>query len=213
MARPPAVSPIRLSRRVAELAPSSTAAAGKAAKALAATGVDVVDFGIGEPDFPTPDFVGAAGVAAIRTGLTKYTDVAGDPALRDTIAEKYRREQGADCWRENVIVTAGAKQAVFNACQVLFDPGEEVAVFSPFWVSFPEMVRLAGAKPVFIRTRLEDAWKPSADLLEAQAGPGVRGVILNSPNNPTGAVVTRKALEGILDWCASRGAVLIFDET
>ena len=213
MAQTPVVSPTRLSRRVAELVPSSTAAAGKAAKALAATGVDVVDFGIGEPDFPTPDFVGAAGIAAIRAGHTKYTDVAGDPLLRDTIAEKYRREQGADVWRENVVVTAGAKQAVYNACQVLFDPGDEVAVFSPYWVSFPEMVRLAGAKPVFIRTRLEEGWRPTADQLEAQAGPGVRGVILNSPNNPTGAVVTRKALEGILEWCAGRDAVLIFDET
>ena len=213
MAQSPAVSPTRLSRRVSELAPSSTAAAGKAAKALAATGVDVVDFGIGEPDFPTPDFVGAAGVAAIRAGHTKYTDVAGDPMLRDTIAEKYRREQGADSWRENVLVTAGAKQAVFNACQVLFDPGDEVAVFSPYWVSFPEMVRLAGAKPVFVRTRLEDGWRPSAELLEAQTGRGIKGVILNSPNNPTGAVVPGKALEGILEWCAARDAVLIFDET
>ena len=146
MAQTPVVSPTRLSRRVAELVPSSTAAAGKAAKALAATGVDVVDFGIGEPDFPTPDFVGAAGIAAIRAGHTKYTDVAGDPLLRDTIAEKYRREQGADAGRDNVVVTAGAKQAVYNACQVLFDPGDEVAVFSPYWVSFPEMVRLAGAR-------------------------------------------------------------------
>jgi aspartate aminotransferase len=204
---------LRLSRRVAELSPSSTTAVGKAAKALAATGVDVVDFGIGEPDFPTPEFVSAAGMDAIRSGHTKYTDVAGDPGLRDAIAEKYRRDQGADCWRENVLVTAGAKQAVFNTCQVLFDPGDEVAVFSPYWVSFPEIVRLAGAKPVFIRTRLEEGWKPTAKQLEAQAGPRVRGVVLNSPNNPTGTVVERRELERILDWCAKRDAVLIFDET
>jgi aspartate aminotransferase len=207
------LSGLRLSRRVAELVPSSTAAVGKAAKALAARGVDVVDFGIGEPDFPTPEFVSTAGIDAIRSGHTKYTDVAGDPALRDLIAEKYRREQGADCWRENVLVTAGAKQAVFNTCQVLFDPGDEVAVFSPYWVSFPEIVRLAGAKPVFVRTRIEEGWKPRAEQLEAQAGPRVRGVVLNSPNNPTGAVVDGRELEKILDWCAKRHAVLIFDET
>lgn len=207
------MSPMRLSRRAVELSPSSTVAAGKAAKALAASGVDVVDFGLGEPDFPTPDFVAAAGIDAIRAGRTKYTDVAGDPALRDAIAEKYRREQGADCWRENVLVTAGAKQAVFNACQVLFDPGDEVAVFSPYWVSFPEMVRLAGAKPVFIRTRFEEGWKPTAAQLEAQAGSRVRGVILNSPNNPTGAVIDSRELERILDWCSVRDAALIFDET
>ncbi len=158
---------LRLSRRTAVLAPSSTAAVARAARALAAQGVDVVDFGLGEPDFATPEFVGRAGVAAIEKGLTKYTDSAGDPALRDAIAEKYRREQGAACARENVLVTAGAKQAVFNVCQALFEEGDEVAVFSPYWVSFPDMVRLAGASPVFVPTTLEAGWKPTARALDA----------------------------------------------
>ncbi|MDQ2970261.1 MAG: pyridoxal phosphate-dependent aminotransferase [Acidobacteriota bacterium] len=207
------MSPLRLSRRVEQLCPSSTAAVGKAAKALAASGVDVVDFGLGEPDFPTPDFVARAGIAAIEKGLTKYTDTAGAPPLRDAIAEKYRREQGAACTGENVLVTAGAKQAVFNACQALFDPGDAVALFSPYWVSFPEMVRLAGARPVFVETRLEERWRPAAEQLERLAEPRLRGVIVNSPNNPTGAVLGRRELERILDWCAARDAVLIFDET
>ncbi len=207
------MSGIRLSRRVEKLCPSSTVAVGKAAKSLAASGVDVVDFGLGEPDFPTPGFVARAGISAIENGRTKYTDTAGAPALREAIAEKYRREQGSGCRAENVLVTAGAKQAVFNTCQALFDPDDEVAVFSPYWVSFPEMVRLAGARPDFVETRLEDGWRPAAALLEKQAGPAVRGVILNSPNNPTGAVVSRDELERILDWCARRGAVVIFDET
>ncbi len=207
------MSGIRLSRRVEELCPSSTVAVGKAAKALAASGVDVVDFGLGEPDFPTPDFVARAGISAIENGRTKYTDTAGAPALREAIAEKYRREQGSGCLAENVLVTAGAKQAVFNACQALFDPDDQVAMFAPYWVSFPEMVRLAGARPVFVETTLEDGWRPTAALLEEHAGPDVRGVVLNSPNNPTGAVVTRQELERILEWCARRGAVLIFDET
>jgi len=172
-----------------------------------------VDFGLGEPDFPTPDFVARAGISAIENGRTKYTDTAGAPALREAIAEKYRREQGSGCLAENVLVTAGAKQAVFNACQALFDPDDQVAVFSPYWVSFPEMVRLAGARPVFVETKLEEGWRPTAALLEKHAGPGVRGVILNSPNNPTGAVVTAQELERILEWCGRRGAVLIFDET
>ncbi len=207
------MSGIRLSRRVEELCPSSTVAVGKAAKCLAASGVDVVDFGLGEPDFPTPDFVARAGISAIERGRTKYTETAGAPALREAIAEKYRREQGSGCLAENVLVTAGAKQAVFNACQALFDPDDRVALFSPYWVSFPEMARLAGARPVFVQTRLEDGWRPTAALLEEQAGSGVRGVILNSPNNPTGAAVSGDELERILDWCARRGAVLIFDET
>lgn len=204
---------LRLARRASALTPSSTAAVGRAAKALAAQGVDVVDFGIGEPDFATPDFVNRAGIAAIQQGLTKYTDNAGDPSLRDAIAEKYRREQGAVCARENVIVTAGAKQAVFNACQALFQEGDTVAIFSPYWVSFPEIVRLSGAAPVLVPTTLDGGWKPMAAALDQAALPTTRGVILNSPNNPTGAVVETVELERILEWCQSRGAFLIFDET
>jgi aspartate aminotransferase len=203
----------RLSRRAASLEPSSTAAVARAAKALAAAGVSVVDFGLGEPDFDTPPFVARAGVEAIEKGRTRYTDTAGTPALREAIAQKYRREQSSEWERENVLVTAGAKQAVFNACQVLFDEGDAVAIFSPYWVSFPEMVRLAGAQPVPVPTRLETQWKPTAEALARHAPSGTRGVILNSPNNPTGAVVEPKELERILEWCAARDATLVFDET
>jgi aspartate aminotransferase len=203
----------RLSPRARALTPSSTAAVGRAAKALAASGVDVVDFGVGEPDFATPGFVSAAGAAAIESGKTKYTDVAGEPALRDAIAAKYRAEQGADFSRENVVVTAGAKQAVFNACQVLFGEGDEVALFSPYWVSFPEMVRLAGAEPFFVPSELASNWHPSVERLARAAGPRTRGVILNSPSNPTGAVATREEVARLLAWCLSQDAWLIFDET
>jgi aspartate aminotransferase len=204
---------VRLSKRAASLTPSSTAAVGRAAKALAAKGVDVVDFGVGEPDFATPEFVGRAGVSAIERGLTKYTDNAGEPGLREAIAEKYRREQGAACSLGNVVVTAGAKQAVFNVCQALFQEGDEVVVFSPYWVSFPEIVRLAGATPVLAPSTLESGWKPTAARLERAASPRTRGVILNSPNNPTGAVVETAELERILAFCRERQAFLLFDET
>ncbi len=204
---------VRLSRRVSSLRPSSTIAVARAARKLASAGIDVVDFGLGEPDFATPDFVGRAGIAAIERGHTKYTDVAGDPVLRDAIAEKYRREQGAACARENVLVTAGAKQAVFNACQALFEEGDDVAVFSPYWVSFPEMVRLAGANLILVPTDLGCGWRPTASELERIATLKTRGVILNSPNNPTGAVVEPHELFRILDWCASHDSLLIFDET
>jgi aspartate aminotransferase len=207
------VKPPRLSRRAAALAPSSTTAVARKAKALAASGVDVVDFGLGEPDFSTPDFVGRAGIAAIEAGRTRYTDVAGEPALRDAIAEKYRREQGIAVSRENVLVTAGAKQAVFNACQVLFEGGDEVALFCPYWVSFPEMIRLSGAVPLLVPTELETHWKPIASDLAERASDRTRGVILNSPNNPTGAVVEPAELESVVLWCEARDACLIFDET
>jgi aspartate aminotransferase len=204
---------LRFSRRVRALTASSTAAVGKAAKAWAATGADVVDFGIGEPDFPTPDFVRRAGIAAIDSGRTKYTDTAGEPALRDAIAEKYRRDFGAAITRPNVVVTAGAKQAVFNVCQALFEEGDEVAIFRPYWVSFPEIVRLSGAEPLYLDTDLSEGWRARAAELERRAGPATRGVIVNSPNNPTGAVVDAGELEEIVRWCAERDATLIFDET
>jgi len=207
------VKPPRLSRRAAALAPSSTTVVARKAKALAASGVDVVDLGLGEPDFSTPDFVGRAGIAAIEAGRTRYTDVAGEPALRDAIAEKYRREYGVAISRENVLVTAGAKQAVFNACQVLFEAGDEVALFCPYWVSFPEMIRLSGAVPLLVPTELETHWKPIASDLAERASDRTRGVILNSPNNPTGAVVEPAELASVVEWCEARDACLIFDET
>jgi aspartate aminotransferase len=137
--------------------------------------------------------------------------VAGEAALRDAIAAKYAREQSAEVRRENVIVTAGAKQAVFNVCMALFDEGDDVALFSPYWVSFPEMVRLTGANPVFVETKLENGWHPTASALSAAGS--VRGVIVNSPNNPTGAVTDAEELLRIADWCAARNAWLIYDET
>src|SRR5262249_1063896 len=126
---------------------------------------------------------------------------------------KYAREQGAEASRENVIVTAGAKQAVFNVCQALFDDGDAVALFSPYWVSFPEMVRLTGARPAFVPTAIESGWAPTAAALERSAPAETRGVILNSPNNPTGAVTGEEELSRIVDWCAGRGAWLVYDET
>jgi aspartate aminotransferase len=207
------VSPRRLSRRTESLLPSSTIAVAKAARALAAAGTDVVDFGLGEPDFATPGFVAEAGAAAIAAGRTKYTDVAGEPALREAIADKYRREQGARFGRENVVVTAGAKQAVFNACQALFQEGDEVALFAPYWVSFPDIVRLCGATPLAVPTRLDAGWHVATESLARAATPATRGVIVNSPNNPTGAVTPRGEIERLLDWCGTRGLWLIFDET
>ena len=203
----------RLSRRAAGIVPSSTAAVARKAKALAAAGVDVVDLGIGEPDFPTPAFVAMGGIEAIERGRTRYTDVAGEAALRDAIAEKYRRDYGVALSRENVLVTAGAKQAVFNTCQALFEEGDEVALFCPYWVSFPEMIRLSGATPLIVPTEFETHWKPIASDVAERASDRTRGVIVNSPNNPTGAVIERGELESLAEWCAARDVVLLFDET
>ena len=177
-------------------------------------GVDVVDFGLGEPDFATPDFVGRAGSGRSRRGRTKYTDVAGEPSLRDAIAAKYRRGTGRAFARENVIVTAGAKQAVFNVCQALFEEGDDVALFSPYWVSVPEMVRLSGARPVFVPTTLDSGWQATASALDARAcerRPRRHPELAQQPDGsrrgPGGELLR------IAEWCAARDAWLIFDET
>jgi aspartate aminotransferase len=201
----------RLARRVEALTPSPTLAVSKTAAELKARGVDVVDLGLGEPDFATPAFVKAAGKAAIDADKTRYTDGAGTPALREAIAEKFRR-RGADVGPGNVLVAAGGKQGLFNACQVLFEEGDEVAIFSPYWVSFPEMVRLSGASPVYVPTRHDNAWRPTTADLEAVAFRRLRGLILNSPTNPTGAVVEERELGRILLWARERDVFVLFDE-
>lgn len=201
----------RLSRRAESLTPSATLAISKAAAELKRRGVDVVDLGLGEPDFPTPAFVRRAGIAAIEEGKTRYTDNAGVPLLREAVAEKFRR-RGASVTPSNVLVSAGGKQGLFNACQVLFQEGDDVAIFSPYWVSFPEMVRLSGARPVFIPTRSEDGGRPRLAQLEAGATGRLRGVILNSPANPSGAVIEAAELARILRWCRDRELFVLFDE-
>lgn len=201
----------RLSRRAESLTPSATLAISKAAAELKRRGVDVVDLGLGEPDFPTPAFVRRAGIAAIEEGKTRYTDNAGVPLLREAVAEKFRR-RGASVTPSNVLVSAGGKQGLFNACQVLFQEGDDVAIFSPYWVSFPEMVRLSGARPVFIPTRSEDGGRPRLAELEAGATGRLRGVILNSPANPSGAVIEAAELARILRWCRDRELFVLFDE-
>jgi aspartate aminotransferase len=201
----------RLSRRAEALTPSATLAIAKAAAELAKTGVDVVDLGLGEPDFATPDFVKRAGVAAIENNHTRYTDSAGTSPLREAVAEKFRR-RGADVGLRNVLISAGGKQGLFNACQVLFQEGDEVAIYSPYWVSFPEMVRLSGATPLFVPTPREAASRPRLAELEARASENLRGVILNSPANPTGAVLEEAEILRILRWAKGREIFVLFDE-
>ncbi len=201
----------RLARRAEALTPSATLAISKAAAELKRSGVDVVDLGLGEPDFPTPAFVRRAGIAAIEEGKTRYTDNAGVPALREAVAEKFRR-RGAAVSPSHILVSAGGKQGLFNACQVLFQEGDDVALFSPYWVSFPEMVRLSGANPVFIPTRSQNAGRPALADLEGGATRRLRGLILNSPANPSGAVIGAAELARILRWCRERDLYVLFDE-
>jgi aspartate aminotransferase len=204
---------IRLTRRVTEMQISPTLAVMNRALELKAQGVDVVDLGPGEPDFPTPEFVRAAGKRAIDDGLTKYTAGNGTKALRDALAARYNRRYGTSINAENVIAGTGGKQELFNVTLALVDEGDEVIIPSPYWVSFPDQVQFAGGTPVFARTDPQNEFRPTFADIEAVATERTRGVIINSPCNPTGAVIAEKELRRIVEWCASRDVFLMFDET
>jgi len=194
------------------LQPSATIAVSTLAKRLRAEGRDIVDLSAGEPDFDTPEWIADAGVRAIREGKTRYTPAAGIPELRKAIAAEFARRSGRDADWTGVVVSNGAKQALFNACFALFGPGDEVLVAAPYWTSYPEILTLARAEPRFVAGPEESGFRLSVAELEAAATPRTRGLLLCSPCNPTGAVYSRDELEEVARWCRDRGVVLISDE-
>ncbi len=204
---------IRFSKRVLEISDSPTLSVLAKATALVAKGVDLVDFGPGEPDFNTPVNVAEAGRRAIEEGFTKYTHANGTKALRDAIAARYNRRYGTKLVTENVIAGSGGKQELFNVMLALVSEGDEVIIPSPYWVSFPDQVAFAGGKPVFARTETACDFRPTFEIIERAATKKTRGVIVNSPCNPTGAVIRKEELRKIVEWCVSRDLFLVFDET
>ena len=204
---------VRLSRRAASLEISPTTAVLQEANRLKRQGVDVIDFGPGEPDFATPDNIKEAAHRAIRDNFTKYTEVGGIPPLKEALAQKYSKEWGASYQSGEIIVCAGGKQALFNLALALFDEGDEVVIPSPYWVTFPEQVRLAGAHPVFLDVPEKDRFILRAEMLRRVLTDRTRAVIINSPNNPTGAVIPREEIFGIVELARDRGLLLISDET
>ena len=205
--------PIRLTRRVLAIEVSPTLQVLNRAQDLQARGVDVVDFGPGEPDFATPLSVAAAGKRAIDEGFTKYTNALGTKALRDAIAARYNRRYGTSIATENIITGTGGKQELFNVTLALVAEGDEVIIPSPYWVSFPDQVAFAGGTPRFAETDPQNGFRPTFADIERAATDRTRGVIINSPHNPTGAVIHESELRKIVEWCASRDAFLMFDET
>jgi aspartate aminotransferase len=203
----------RLSRRVTSLEVSPTVAMSQRAGALKARGVRILDFSVGEPDQPTPAHIVAAGKAAIDAGRTKYTPAAGLPELRAAVAARYRQDFGVAFAPEEVAITVGGKQALYLIGQALCDRGQEVVIPAPCWPTFPEAVRLAGAKPVFVRTKEDQAFAVTARQIARVLTPRTRAVILNSPCNPTGAVVESAELLRIGDLLRRRGVVLVYDDT
>lgn len=203
---------MHVSDNIRELEPSATLAVTTLCKAMREQGREVIDLSAGEPDFRTPDFAAQAGIASIVQGFTHYTPVAGVPALRKLIAEDLAEQHDCSTDFTGVVVSAGAKHALFNACFTLFGPGDEVLIPSPYWTSYPELVKLARARPVFVPSTLEAGFKTTAADLEAARTDRTRGLLLNSPNNPTGAVYSRGELQALFEWAAEHGIVVISDE-
>jgi len=182
------------------------------ANGLRAQGVDVVNFGVGEPDFDTPDNIKEAAIRAIREGFTRYTPVGGIPELKEAIIARFQADLGLTYKPAEIMVSCGGKHALFNLFQVLFDSGDEVVVPAPYWVSYPPMLRLAEATPVIIRTREENGFKLTADELKECLTPKTKGLILNSPSNPTGMVYTRAELEALAEVVLAHDLIVISDD-
>ena len=188
---------VAVSKRMARVQPSATGAVLARATELRAEGRDIISLGAGEPDFDTPEAIRQAAVEAIATGATRYTPVDGTAALKTAICDKFRRENGLEFDISQVIVTSGAKQALFNLCLALLGPGDEAIVPAPYWVSYPHMVRLAGAEAVVIDAGIEQDFKITPAQLEAALTANTRLLLLNSPSNPTGASYTRAELSAL----------------
>jgi aspartate aminotransferase len=203
---------MRLSARARAIAPSPTMAIDAKSKQMLAQGIDVVNFSVGEPDFDTPDHIKLAGIRAIEAGKTKYTAAAGAMDLRKAIAQKLQHENGLSYTPEQIVVSNGAKQSIFNAFMVLLDQGDEVIIQSPYWVSYPEMVKLAGGVPVIVETTEETGFKMTPAMIKAKLTPRTRVINLNSPSNPTGAVYTRAELQAIADLAVEHDLYIVTDE-
>ncbi|HWA62413.1 MAG TPA: pyridoxal phosphate-dependent aminotransferase [Caulobacteraceae bacterium] len=187
------------SAALARVKPSATVAAGAKARALRAAGRDIISLDAGEPDFDTPDNIKEAAIKAIRDGKTKYTDPDGMPELKDAIVGKFARENGLTYQRSQIHVAPGGKPVIFNAMMATLNPGDEVLIPAPYWVSYPDMVMLASGTPVFVKTRAENGFKVEPEALERAITPRTKWLILNSPSNPSGAAYTEAELRAVAD--------------
>ncbi len=202
-----------ISKRAMGVTPSPTLAISSQAKAMKAKGVDVVSFGAGEPDFDTPDHIKQAAVDALNAGFTKYPlPVAGIPELREAVAEKLRRDNDLDYTPEDVSVGIGGKNSLYALMQAMIDPGDEVIIPAPYWVSYPEMVKLAGGSPAIIDAPEQNGFKLTPAQLDAAINKNTKVFVLNSPSNPTGAVYTPSELEAIAQVLVKHGVPVVSDE-
>lgn len=203
---------MKLAARVGRIVPSPTLSITATAKAMAAQGIDVIDFASGEPDFDTPEPVKAAAEAAIRAGFTKYTPSSGIDELRGAIADKLKTEQGLQYEKSQILVSCGAKHSLYNVAEALLEAGDELIIPVPFWVSYQDQTLLNDATPVLLKTEERDGYTISPDALEAAITPRTKAIIVNSPCNPTGATYDKKTLEGIAAAALRHDLIIISDE-
>ncbi len=203
---------MKLARRVSSIKPSPTLAITSKAKAMKAEGIDVVGFGAGEPDFDTPEHIKAAAKKALDEGYTKYTPVPGTPELKDAVIEKFKRDNGLEYKRENIIVSVGAKHSIYNVGQALFEEGDEIIIPAPYWVSYPDIALLASATPVILETKEEAGFKLTPEQLDQAITPRTKCVVLNSPSNPTGAAYSGEELKRIADVIVRRDITVLSDD-
>jgi len=206
------VDTLRLSARAGLLKPSPTLAVTAKANALKAEGVDVVSFAAGEPDFNTPQEICDAAIEALNAGFTKYTPSSGIPPLKAAVVEKLATQNNVSVSPDQVVVSCGAKHSIYNAMQVLVDPGDEVILIAPYWMTYAEQIRLAGGVPVVIKTSAESGFVPTLDQLKEAITPRTRAIIINSPSNPTGAMLPRETLKEIAALALRHGLWVVSDE-
>src|SRR5271170_2854032 len=202
----------KISHRAASLSPSLTLAIDAKAKQMKAEGLDVVGFGVGEPDFDTPGHIKDAAIKALESGFTKYTPSSGIPELRQAIADKFKRENALSYKPSQIIVSCGGKHSCYNTILATCEEGDEVIIPAPYWLSYPEMVKLAGAKPVILETTDRTEFKVTPDQLRAAITPRTRLFILNSPSNPTGSLYSRAEVKALGDICVEKGVLIMSDE-
>jgi aspartate aminotransferase len=203
---------MKLAVRVQQVTPSLTLVVDAKAKAMRREGIDVCSFSAGEPDFETPTHIRQAAIDALNSGKTRYGPAAGEPALREAIAHKLQRDNNLTYAPENILVTNGGKHSLFNLMMALLDPGDEVIIPAPFWVSYPEMVKLADGVPVIIQTTAEAGYKVTPEQLRAAVTPKTKLVVLNSPSNPTGMVYTPDEIRALAQVIEQEDLLVVSDE-
>lgn len=202
----------KISKSVAGISPSATEETSFMANKLKSQGIDIISFAQGEPDFDTPENIKEAAISAIKKGFTKYTNVPGIPELRKAVAEKFKKENGIVYEEDQIIISNGGKQALYEVFRTICQEGDQVMIPTPCYVSYAEQIKLTGAKPVFFKTKEEDNFRPTFEEIEANFTPKIKAFVLNSPNNPTGSILEKEQLKKIADFLVERGVYIITDE-